>query len=349
MMHYTGFLPRVCVLNTEFGWAQGILSCMPACENHDDCPLGWVCKDDEGLGYCGPQACDLQGEACTLASGLPGFCDYGGCQVAGVRGYGQSCMITESNSGYPFLPFYNFQYDALDLCASGRCRGDSFRSVGVCVEEACDAAGVFAGTAGDTCPPLTNCVNTSVVSLEYSEPWRTPDRGACVPMFDHMEDGVPGHLACHVLEGNQTRYDLPCPDGTACVPLTDDDPYRYPGSLFGRCAEVSTTPLALGAECTEHAACGAAASCVMADPFATPFELTNPQPYAKACRRPCDAAVFADNPACAGLPEGTTWVCLSVTRFFSTDHELTVPDPLYPGGTEELDPSPLGFCVPDRL
>lgn len=348
---YTGVVPRVCVHNTEFGWVQGIQACMPACGDHDDCPLGWVCKDDEGVGYCGLQTCDTPGEACTLASGLPGVCSpqrmgRSVCEVTGNRGYGQSCVSVVIPQERHFVPFYNFQYDTLELCASGECRADSYGDVGVCVEEACDAAGVLAGTAEDTCPPLTNCVNTSRVTLEYDEPWRTEDRGACVPMLDYVEDGVPGHLACHVLDGGLTRYDLPCPDQTACVAMTDDAPYRYPGSLFGRCAAVSATPLELGAECTEHAACGAAASCVMADPFATPFDLEDPQPYARACRRPCDAAVFADNPACAGLPEGTTWVCLSVTRFFSTDHELTVPDPSNPGDTVELDPSPLGFCVP---
>ncbi len=347
-----GAIPHVCASPWDDNPEHPFNVCLPACEGHADCPLGLDCLEADGISYCGEPPCDSPLAACTLGSGLPGICTPSGsghnlCMVAGVRGYGQSCVVTDTYQN-PFIPFFNFQYDALDLCASGRCNGDQYGDVGVCVEELCDAAGVLAGTAQDTCPPATNCVNTSRVEFDYLAPYRSPDRGACVPMFDYQEEGVSGRLACHVLEGTLTRYDLPCPDGTACVPMTDDS-VEYPGSLYGTCAAVSATPLALGTECTEHSACGAGASCVMAEPFATPFSLENPQPYAKACRRPCDAAVFADNPACADLPEGTDWVCLSVTRFFTEDHELVVSNPNAPGGVEELDPSPLGFCVPNRI
>ena len=80
-----------------------------------------------------------------------------------------------------------------------------------------------------------------------------------------------------------------------------------------------------------------------------PFTVTESQGYETACRRLCDATVFAQNPACAGLPEGPTWVCLSVSRIFTADHELGhASDPLY-FDYVEASPSPLGFCVPDRL
>ena len=59
-------------------------------------------------------------------------------------------------------------------------------------------------------------------------------------------------------------------------------------------------------------------------------------------------AVFADNPACDGLPEGTTWVCLSLSRFFTADHELHhVQNDWY--DYVETHPSGLGYCVPDRI
>jgi hypothetical protein len=82
--------------------------------------------------------------------------------------------------------------------------------------------------------------------------------------------------------------------------------------------------------------------------MAEPFTVTDFEDYPMACRKICDATVFADNPACADLPEGTTWVCLSVSRFFTDDHELPH---LWPTLTDivETRPAQLGFCVPDRI
>jgi len=345
-----GLMPHVCVNPyAEFN-EYAVATCTPACERHADCPLGRVCLESDGVHYCGLQTCDTPNEACLLISGLPGFCNARYlCEVAGVREFGQECVVYENVVRESHIPVFNFQYNPLGLCARGTCVpfDQPPNSVyGTCGAPQCDALGVLAGTAPDTCPPLYNCMNTSVVrlrDLQPNYPDRTPELGQCLPMVDGLVENEPGMLACNVVTLRMTYQDLPCPDGTVCVPQIFPD-IQFPGSLHGTC-EPAGTPLPQGARCATMSQCIAGNACVMEDPFAT-IVYTD---YPKACRRACDAGVFADNPACADLPEGTDWVCLSISRFFSQDHGLIWTDPDDPGNIVEIDPSPLGFCVPDQI
>jgi len=346
-----GLMPHVCVNPYAEINALAVAACFPACERHADCPLGRVCLESDGVNYCGWQSCDTPGEACTLMSGLPGFCGaYHTCMVAGVREFGQECVVYENVVTDTSFPVFNFQYNPMGLCARGTCvpfDDPPNSSYGTCSAPPCDAPGVLAGTAPDTCPPLYNCMNTSVVQIRSfapDRPTRSPDRGECLPMTDGLVEHQAGQMACNVVTQRMTYQDLPCPEGHLCVPPIVPD-YQFPGSLYGTCERPSGTPLSLGVRCSANLQCGAGAACVMSDPFAT-IDLTD---YPKACRRACDAAVFENNPACADLPEGTDWVCLSVTRFFTQDHGLTWTDPEDPENVQVIDPTPLGFCVPNRI
>ncbi len=348
----SGFLPHVCVRPFGTSEVNPYQVCLPACGDHADCPLGLVCLDDQGVGYCGEQPCDTPAAPCTLASGLPGLCtpvDFGRnlCRVSGLRQEGQSCLILDFSTRERRIPYFNFEFDPLETCVSGTCAGQS--GEGVCRETLCDAQGVLDGSLADPCPPLQNCLNTSrLLVQEYGVPYRSADGGRCVYMIDRVESetggfqrNILGRLACNALSGLTTRHGLPCPEGTGCVD------HILLGSLYAECTPVVGEPLALGEDCSGGGWCGPGAGCVIADPLAAPYEPAPFSEYEWACRRACDAGLYADNPACAGLPEGTTWVCLSVTRFFTVDHGLTIENPNAPGGVEVLDPSPLGYCVPE--
>lgn len=337
-------LPRRCVTRTG---DPADADCELACERHDDCPLGLSCLEAGGLHYCGQETCDRPDGPCLLAGGLPGHCRGGLCQIAGARQSGQVCVLPEEVVALTHFPVFNWQYDPLWHCADAPCEpdGDPTTPHGLCGPPACDGPGVLAGTAPDSCPPLYNCAHTSEMLVSWDRlqyPVLLPAGGQCLPMVEGLTTWPPAKLACHVVTGRMTYRDVECPAGTGCVPQSNGL-RRWPGSLQGSCVAVPTTPFAQGGACDEDARCGAGSACVPPDPLAEPFVEDGP----RVCRRACDAAVYADNPACAGLPGDTTWVCLSISRFFTQDNGLTWTNPDDPEEVLPVTPSPLGFCVPE--
>jgi len=339
------WLPLVCAWVEDPGLREPVTWCVTSCERHEDCRLGEACVGRDGVRVCAMDACDTPFAACTASTGLSGLCTPVGyamheknvCRASGLRQLGEACTPQD-----PDAVGFAFQFDPETSCESGVCRAEGGAPEGICVESLCDAAGVLEGRIPDPCPEGFNCLNLSCVFnydpvLRENVFVRTADVGGCVPQ-ESFPDRSSG-LACHVLTGLQTKSGEPCPTGTRCYGT-------LAGTLQGFCMEINDGPeLAEGAPCAPgNGNCEEGSTCTMADPF-TVTDLLN---FSRACRRPCDAAVFADNPACDGLPAGTTWMCLSVSRFFTEDHELEhVQNDWY--DYVETDPSRLGYCVPDRI
>ncbi len=328
--------------------------CMPVCDHHEECPLGKVCQEIDGVSVCMEPECDEPLAPCLLASGISGICtptyeDRNICVPSGLREYGQSCVAHRRGLYAPVL--LTFEFDPLTFCRSGTCVPDNNQQIGpgVCRKPLCDASGVLNGTAPDTCPTLTNCVNTSVFGM-IAYGLNTPHTGACLPMFNGIEPAVPGTLSCHVLTGNLTVNNLPCPEQTVCRPYTWGG--FLPGSPQGTCQPAPVAPLGEGETCSIHDECEPDAFCVMSDPFETEYR-SGHDDYPRACRRICDARTPEDNSACAGLPgEAHDWICLSVSRFYSPNNEESFEisnDWFGDTYTITLNLSPLGFCVPNRL
>ncbi len=352
--------PRVCVADPVVWTTENYSTCLPACERDEDCAVHQVCREKDGYSYCDFLSCDTPFAPCTFPTGVPGVCTpydfaYLGtavCVPSGTQAHGEPCVVHDlfDGSGYAY-PRYPFQFVPGETCATGLCRSNDALagdSEGTCVETLCDALAVLEGRLPDPCPESTNCMNTSM--MEFNDPVdlvRSADVGACISM-DGDGDGFAG-VACHVVTQLTTRTGEACGEGRACHPWLTMFPGLTSGiiggSLQGFCREVSDTQLPQGEACTEHAQCAPGMACVMADPFA----VDDWETYDTACRRLCDATVFGENPACAGLPEGTTWVCLSVSLIFTSDHEPGHQSDSHYFDYTETSPSPLGFCVPDRL
>lgn len=338
--------PRVCAWIEDPRLRDPVSACLFSCERHEDCRLGEGCVERDGVRMCAADTCDTPFAACTLSTGFPGLCtpvgdamqEMNACRAAGLRQLGEACTPPEQRP-----VDFSFQFDPETSCESGVCEAVDGATHGTCAQSLCDAVGVLEGRITDPCPEGFNCLNLSKF-FYYSEYGlgdgpvliRTADAGACVPQ-EMSRDRMSG-LVCHALTGLQTKSGEPCPTGTRCYGT-------LVGTLQGFCVELDDGPeLVEGAPCgLETGNCEVGTTCTMADPF-TVTDLLN---FDRACRRPCDATVFADNPACDGLPEGTTWVCLSVSRFFTEDHELPyVLNQWY--DYVETHPARLGYCVPDR-
>ena len=339
-------LPQICLVLDPARGPQ----CELSCERHEDCSAGLACIEAQGHSYCGPQPCETPFSPCTFATGLPGLCVPEGeatlgrqfCRLTGARELGEACIVERYREKFHEYPLFAFQFDRETACISGVCEAleDSpTTGWGVCAEAICDPLSVLEGELPDPCPAGWNCLNQSTLSggnHSYGAWMRSVDVGVCIP----KEAASPGTLQgilCHVLT-QLTHAGVACPEGTAC------EADVMSGSLQGTCREVNATPLEMGAPCTVHAECGAGSGCVYGDPFAYPMVFEAPL----ACRTVCDARVLENNPACADLPGETTWVCLTVSRFYTRDHQLPVVDE---GDVNyvETRPSPLGFCVPDQL
>lgn len=339
------WLPLVCDRIEDPRLLDPVTMCVNSCERHEDCRLGEACVERDGYRVCEPETCDTPFAPCTLLTGHPGLCTPTGdamqeinvCRAAGLRQLGEACTSPEQD-GVGFA----FEFDTETRCESGECMGAGDALEGTCVESLCDAVGVLEGRVPDPCPEGFNCLNlSSVFNVDpvyaVNTFIRTADVGACVPQEVSSERR--SVLTCHALTGLQTKSGEPCPTGTRCYGT-------LAGTLQGFCMELDENPdLPAGAPCDpENANCETGTTCTMADPFT----VTDLLDFDRACRRPCDAAVFTDNPACDGLPEGTTWVCLTVSRFFTEDHELHhVQNEWY--DYVETHPSRLGYCVPDRI
>ncbi len=339
------WLPRVCAWLEDPRLRDPVSYCLFSCERHEDCRLGEACVENDGVRWCEPETCETPFAPCTLSTGHPGLCTPVGdamqernlCQAAGLRQLGEACTPpAQDEVGFAF------EFDPETRCESGVC-GAAGVPPGTCAETLCDAVGVLEGRVPDPCPDGFNCMNMSkfLYISEYGpgepELIRTADVGACVPQ-EMSTDRWSGRV-CHALTGLQTKSGEPCPTGSRCYGT-------LMGTLQGFCMELGDGPeLAEGEVCgPEDGNCETGTTCTMADPFT----VTDFENHDRACRRPCDATVFADNPACDGLPEGTTWVCLSVSRFYTEDHELRhVQNEFY--DYVETHPARLGYCVPDRL
>lgn len=338
-------LPSQCFSSGDFK------ACLQTCSNHADCGWSMECFAQIGnlcyISFCGTamQSTDVQAP-CTLAGNRPGVCyplwramdDAGLCLEAGTAEHGATCPLADAMS--------ELNVDPATQCKDGFCFGAQGATDGKCFKK-CNPVAVYNDKA-DSCPAGSTCFNFSSIDMEETledgsaNPnylFREPDLGVC-----YIYETTDPLYSCDLLTGNVINGPTPgsaCPAGQTCQ-------YFGLGSLLGVCQPVAATPKAEGATCDIQATaqeCGAGMQCFIADPFNDPNQ-SNP---AIACRRICDATTMDNNPACSGLVDGNgnPYVCLTTSRFFTTDHELPKTGTGMNQETES-SPSKLGFCVPAK-
>ncbi len=338
-------LPSQCFSSGDFR------ACLQTCSDHADCGWSMECLAQIGglcyISFCGGamQSTDLQAP-CTLAGNRPGVCyplwramdDGGICLEAGTLEHNATCPVADVMG--------QLDVDPATQCKDGFCFGSEGATEGKCFKK-CNPVDVY-NNKTDSCPAGSTCFNFSSIDLEETledgsaNPnflFREPDLGVC-----YIYEATDPLYSCDLLTGNVINGPNPgsaCPTGNTCQ-------YFGLGSLLGVCQPVIATPKNEGETCTiaQDAAqeCGAGMACFIADPFNDPNQ-SNP---ALACRKICDAATMDNNPACAGLASnGVPYVCLTTSRFFTTDHELPKSGT---GLNQEVETSPsrLGFCVPAK-
>ncbi|MBU1238331.1 hypothetical protein KKF84_09135 [Myxococcota bacterium] len=330
-------------------WSDGNGRCLQSCAEDDDC--GWNLSCVSGLGHhcykslCGEGIGSTAVNAPCAIGSKTGYCfptglamdDAGTCQENGTASAGDPCVRD------PYDPVEGETgVDPSTQCDQGFCMTETGLIQGACVEY-CDP--VAAAQGNDNCPENYNCLGYSRIYEDNPAPhpdylFRTAEVGYCQPMLDDLHPILTeGMLTCNILTG-LTRDASPCPTGQGCKILGR-------GSLMGKCGVLDAVPLQVGEACTLPANstvsynCEATLNCAVADPFNDP----NPESPVMACAAICDPGTYSSNTACIGLTDGSgnPFVCLSLSRFLTEDHEL----PMASGtGTVETHPSPVGLCVP---
>jgi len=335
-------MPSTCFSSGDFR------ACLQTCSDHPDCGWSMECINPQGICYiafCGEgmEMDDLQ-DPCTLAGGRAGVCypvwramdDGGICFENGTLGHGEVCPLADAMG--------TVDVDPATQCNNGFCFGPSGATEGNCFSK-CNPIDVYT-SHNDPCPANSACVNFASIDLdEFLDDgttqnsnflFREPDLGVCYVWETDNEIYTCDLITGNVITGPGTG-ECPCPDGMTCN-------YFGLGSLLGFCYDVAAAPKAEGVTCTitEGAPqdCAEGLQCFISDPF-------NTDGSALACRTICDATVYADNEACAGLVDGDgqAYVCLTTSRFFTEDRELPKVGTGLNAETE-TSPSPLGFCVP---
>lgn len=323
-------------------------ACLQTCSNHTDCGWSMECLAQIGglcyVSFCGAgmQSTDLQ-DPCRLDGNRDGVCyplwramdDSGICLEAGSIEHGGTCPMEDVMGQLDVNP--NTQ------CKDGFCFGPQNATEGKCFKK-CNPIAVY-DTKTDSCPTGSTCLNFSSIDLKETfddgsaNPnflFREPDLGVC-----YIYENDNPLYSCDLATGNVINGPNPgsaCPTGQTCQ-------YLALGSLLGFCQPVAATTKNEGDTCNINPEnpqeCAAGMQCFIADPFNDPNQHT-------ACRRICDATTMENNPACAGLESnGNPFVCLTVSRFFTSDHELPKSGSGLQQKAEE-SPSPLGFCVPNK-
>ncbi len=336
--------------SASFG--DGTARCLQTCDNKSQCGYNLVCRQYDQVcthRYCGPgtQAGGELNAQCALDNTTLGWClpvglaqdNIGLCVEGGSVPHGSSCTRPISLTG-------SLSYDATALCSFGECVGKLLQ--GVCAAY-CDPMAAYE-TGEDSCPATFNCLNLSTLEKEQADPlgirneaflFRTPPKGLCYPTQADSESALEPLLTCDLLTGLQIREgDTPCPQGTSCK-------HHLDGSLMGVCLPHALSPLPQNDSCTPTTGprpCDHGLDCLQKDPLNDPTPMTP----LHACIKPCDASLGPlENPSCAGLTTqgGTPLICLTLSRFYTPDHDLPT---LGSDGPVEAAPSPLGYCVPPQ-
>ncbi|MBU1238638.1 hypothetical protein KKF84_01680 [Myxococcota bacterium] len=330
---------------------QGIpAGCFQSCGGDDDC--GWNYKCEAGIEnhclweFCGPEynGTALSG-SCTLGD-KDGFCypywsakdTQGICFENGTLTHGDACF-----KGTALNPVDNVTgIDPDTQCENGFCYGEEDEEDGTCVD-ICDPIEALAGN--DTCPTGWNCINFSSLDTDDTSDsflFREADTGECRPMTDGIHPQLDtGLVTCDLMTGLTIKGDAACDTGFTCKPLVW-------GSLLGFCFETQATPLAEGDECVFSqtlAQCAEGTDCTMAFPTSdatADWEINQ-------CNRICNANATDANVACEDITttDGTPFVCLSMSRFYTDGNTLPYDSSVTPG-VFESSPTSLGYCVPPR-
>ena len=322
-------MPSTCFSSGSFQ------ACMQTCSTHAECGWSMDCLSSIG-GLCYVDFCGLGTGSttalqspCTLEGGRSGVCyplwramdDGGMCLQNGTAVHGAVCSLDDSLG--------ELGVDPATQCNNGFCFGETGAPQGVCYQK-CNPVTTYSSKT-DSCPAGSYCVNFSSIDLDTASSnylFREADLGACYVTTEFQ--------TCDLLTGLTLKGNTQCPVGKTCN-------YFGLGSLLGFCYDVAAAPKTQGTSCSivngAPQECAAGLQCFISDPFSDSSAL--------ACRKICDANTFSGNTACAGLVDGINrpYVCLSTSRFFTSDHELpTVGTGL--NMETETSPSRLGFCVP---
>ena len=332
--------------------------CLQTCSNKGDCGYDLDCVLTDGTNdlcyyvLCGPGPAangwpsDPPNSPCSMPGGGTGWCyplwnamDEGGfCLENGTAQHGDVCDATNHDGEQ--------NADLSRVCYRGSCQDYDDDGTGECISF-CDPVTIYNSAHGqtdyanwsdpDTCPAGFNCINYSSLVTDQNDNYylfRKPDFGLCYPAQQGITvDGSDiGHLVtCDVLTNRKIRTGQTCDSGTVCR-------FALYGSLLGVCLSAPGTELNIGDTCARDSAtdhCPALTECFYSDPLHGS--------YATKCVKYCKVDDMTDgmddtDPACSAGE-----VCLSVSRFYTSDNNLPVSQD---GKTTEKAPSPLGFCVP---
>ncbi len=311
--------------------------------------------------------------------------DQGLCLENGTAQHGEACYQDpeESPMGKILTESEKAEICEAGICVGMDAEGNPTND-GVCIA-LCDPNAVYAGvmantdpeapwTTTDTCPENSNCVNfSSLDKNEFDDEenpnpeylFRSADMGICYPTVPGLLPGA-GVVSCDLRSARTVLSGETCPPTpveifgfpvtnleTTCQVLTD-------GALIGACQPAETVPnrKPLGEICdpahertlyfvvpVPAAECVDGTICQVADPLHAEDMAT----AETRCMKPCHAGLgLQNNPDCEGIVDdgGNPTVCLTVSRYYTDDHQL--PRRLNNNGVEveETAPSPLGFCVP---
>ncbi len=333
------------------------------------------------------QPCALDGdrEGTCLGTGSA-MDDTGICLEDGLAAHGQPCTSDPENSPMGRLLTEAEMTRLCDggVCLAMDAQGNPTTD-GTCLQ-ACDPVAVHDGVAlntdpdqpwvsTDACPENSNCVNFSSIDQAPTDDqgnpnaghlFRKADLGLCYPTGSGVVSGA-GLTSCDLLTGRSIRTGEACammPVELLGFPVTELETTCQviaDGSLIGACqpAEAEADRLSLGAACdpaherilyyvvpVTAAECAAGTLCLAGDPLHAADVTTAPT----RCVKPCDARLGEVlNPDCSGLLDdgGNPTVCLTMSRYFTTDHLLPTRTNAQTGDPEtETAPSPLGLCVP---
>ncbi|MBU1239516.1 hypothetical protein KKF84_01940 [Myxococcota bacterium] len=337
-------------------YGDGSARCLQLCYEPGQCGWSLQCNLEEHV--CNYLTCGENSmgggyinSGCLLNGSESGWCypfgtamdAVGICLQSGEAQHGEPCTISPAIDG-------SLNIDPATQCKNGECRGRSFS--GHCISYCNPQTAI---TESDTCPANFNCLDFSDLNMEQFTTtgemnpdflFRTASYGLCYPMVDDIIPAIDqGLVTCNLISGNRIKSGDPCPTNSGCKPL-------FLGSLMGYCKGVATSLLPPGTLCNppnpgSTGICQESSSCFMADPFNDPSPI-DPQ---WRCRSMCDARLgMTSNPSCTGQTtmDGTPFICLTVSRFYTPDKELPTDTSSIPTVTE-TSPSPLGFCVPPPL